>query len=420
MKKPAVLGLLCAAVLLVAYQQTSAKVGGVSLLVKPGQEHADATLVRNAPKEVSKLLGIPLKRVEKWDRRIEARTATQLKHGVHSMMLAANMTSMASCKGDHENCEPLAKNILAVAAEIEKECAEKYFDKSAFEQCEADIARPLCASTAKEFPNMCPFFTSKPTVDGGYIGGQDPANTEGEFCKACQQINAGSGCFAASSMVSARGRGAVPLSEVHAGDEIMSVGATGEGEWSRVVYAYTHVKDSPTVKLSWMQGGSEEGGTIELTGWHPLPVYTDSCGARYCGSARNAAAMDVRAGDRIYTLGGGGVATVSKVERGSTQVRYLLTSNSMMVVQGVVGAAYSTMAGSLETLPFLILSYFSPAALSSAPVEAALSAILESPALKAFEAAIHGLASANAKPVSASWMRSAAGAAVGAAPALSF
>ena len=53
MRKPAVLGLLCAAVLLVAYQQTSAKIGGVSLLVKPGQERADATLVRNAPEEVS-------------------------------------------------------------------------------------------------------------------------------------------------------------------------------------------------------------------------------------------------------------------------------------------------------------------------------------------------------------------------------
>ena len=220
-------------------------------------------------------------------------------------------------------------------------------------------------------------------------------------------------------MVSAKGRGAVPLSEVHAGDEIMSVGATGEGEWSRVVYAYTHVKDSPTVKLTWTQGSTEEG-TIELTGWHPLPLYTDSCGARYCGSARNAAAMDVQAGDRIYTLGGGGVATVSKVERGSTQVRYVLTSNSMMVVQGVVGAAYSTMAGSLETLPFLILHYISPAALSSAPVIAALSAILESPALKVFEAAIHRLASANAKQVSASWMRSAAGAAVGAARSHSF
>ena len=132
-----------------------------------GWQWGTADLPAHLAVQVSKLLGIPLKRVEKWDRRIEARTATQLKHGVHSMMLAANMTSMASCKGDHENCEPLAKNILAVAAEIEKECADKYFDKSAFEQCEAEIARPLCASTAKEFPNMCPFFTSKPTVDGG-------------------------------------------------------------------------------------------------------------------------------------------------------------------------------------------------------------------------------------------------------------
>lgn len=188
----------------------------------------------------------------------------------------------------------------------------------------------------------------------------------------------------------------------------MSIGPTGEGEWSRVVYAYTHVDESPTVKLSWQQAGTE--GSIELTGWHPLPLYTARCGPRYCGSARNAAAMDVRAGDRIYTLGGGGVATVSRVERGNAKVRYLLTANSMMVVGGVVGAAYSTMAGPLETLPFLILSYISPAALSSAPVKAALAAILESPALKAFEAALHGLASASAKPHSVSWSRPAAAA----------
>eukprot|EP00282_Hemiselmis_andersenii_P041458 CAMPEP_0172060872 /NCGR_PEP_ID=MMETSP1043-20130122/8186_1 /TAXON_ID=464988 /ORGANISM="Hemiselmis andersenii, Strain CCMP441" /LENGTH=237 /DNA_ID=CAMNT_0012720647 /DNA_START=13 /DNA_END=722 /DNA_ORIENTATION=- len=207
-------------------------------LVLLSEPHAHDRLVRNAPEEVSAMLDIPLARVEAMDRRIEARTQSQLKHGVHAMMLAANVTDMSTCHGKSKGCEPLAKNILAVAAEIEKECADKYFDTPAFEQCEADIAKPLCDQSAADFPHMCDPFSTGYTVDGGYVGGEKPANVNGEFCKACQRIKAGYGCFAEHSTVIKRGSAApVPLSSVHAGDEILGVSASGRGEWTRVLYA---------------------------------------------------------------------------------------------------------------------------------------------------------------------------------------
>lgn len=250
-------------------------------------------------------------------------------------MLSANMTSMATCHGEHKGCEPLAKNILAVAAEIEESCAVKYFDSSAFQQCEAEIAAPLCESTAREFPKMCPFFFTGPTVEGGYIGGDDASNTHGEWCKACEQIAGagGSGCFASSSLVTARGRGIVPLSVVDETDEIESVSLSGGKMWSRVLYAYTHPADGQTVRVSWGAAGGHQG-SLEVTGWHPMPVTTAVCGARYCSKARVVAAGSLRAGDKLY-LAGGFEATVAHMERGAASVRYVVTSNSMMVVDGV-------------------------------------------------------------------------------------
>ena len=67
----------------------------------------------------------------------------------------------------------------------------------------------------------------------------------------------------------------------------------------------------------------------------------------------------------------------------------------MLVVDGVVGPAYSTLLGRAETLPFILLSKLSMGVLSSVAVQAALTDILESPALKAFEGALHGFLGAS-------------------------
>ena len=108
-----------------------------------------------SPPQVSKLLNIPLARVEAMDHRIAARTSAQFKHGVHSMMLAANITSMSSCNHKHEKCEPLAKNLLAVAAEIETTCASKFFNDRAFKVPPTHARQiPLLASAPHSIINV--------------------------------------------------------------------------------------------------------------------------------------------------------------------------------------------------------------------------------------------------------------------------
>jgi hypothetical protein len=82
--------------------------------------------------------------------------------------------------------------------------------------------------------------------------------------RACERLNAAGGCFAESSLVKMQGRNSeVALSEVKEGDMIESVGANGEAEWTRVLYAYTHKKRGSTVAISWQKKG-EHPRTLKL------------------------------------------------------------------------------------------------------------------------------------------------------------
>lgn len=53
-----------------------------------------------------------------------------------------------------------------------------------------------------------------------------------------------------------------------------------------------------------------------------------------------------------------------------------------MVVDGVVASVHSTLAGSLETLPFRFVDWMYRGSLQSKPIAAALAVVLESPALR--------------------------------------
>ena len=84
----------------------------------------------------------------------------------------------------------------------------------------------------------------------------------------------------------------------------------------------------------------------------------------------------------------GCLQAVSKVSRGVSSVRYLLTESGNLVAGGAVASVLSTAAGPLETLPFAVVDKMWPGALQLPPVAAALYTILESPALRAAEAAV--------------------------------
>jgi hypothetical protein len=79
---------------------------------------------------------------------------------------------------------------------------------------------------------------------------------------------------------------------------------------------------------------------------------------------------------------------VSSVSVSTSHVRYVLTESGNLVAGGAVASVLSTAAGPLETLPFAALDKVWPGALQLPPVAAALYTILESPALRAAEAAV--------------------------------
>merc|ERR1712216_206054 len=89
---------------------------------------------------------------------------------------------------------------------------------------------------------------------------------------------------------------------------------------------------------------------------------------------------------------GTGVDVVTKVTKSMSEVRYVITSDDNLVVNGVVAPVYSTSANSLETLPFRLLHKVAPGALQWEPIAAALEVILESPVLRAVESLVNAVA----------------------------
>jgi hypothetical protein len=96
-----------------------------------------------------------------------------------------------------------------------------------------------------------------------------------------------------------------------------------------------------------------------------------------------------------------GGKTVTAVTKAVSKVRYVVTSDDTIVVNGVVASVYSTGANSVETLPFHLLHKFAKGALQWGPIAAALEVILEAPVLRTFEAVVNAVAGIKAPKASA-------------------
>jgi len=96
-----------------------------------------------------------------------------------------------------------------------------------------------------------------------------------------------------------------------------------------------------------------------------------------------------------------GRKTVTAVTKAVSKVRYVVTSDDTIVVNGVVASVYSTGANSVETLPFHVLHKFAKGALQWGPIAASLEVILEAPILRAFEALVNAVAGIKAPKASA-------------------
>jgi hypothetical protein len=64
------------------------------------------------------------------------------------------------------------------------------------------------------------------------------------------------------------------------------------------------------------------------------------------------------------------VQTVTAVNKGASKVRYVITSDDTIVVNGVVAPVYSTSDRGLETFPFHLLHTVAKGALQWAPIKA--------------------------------------------------
>jgi len=353
-------------------------------------------MIRHAPREVSQVLGIPMAKVQKLQHKVAKKMAREFKtektaremHAVHrgmlkgfgSIMLAdVNVTDMSNCTGVYKGCDALAENILEVAKSISENCAILYFNAKEYYKCESEIAEPVCKQVDRDFPQMCGpdgfgyAGTTGYAVEHGYFGSESPANIHGAFCNGCAQIERAGGCFASSSLVEVAGRGHVSLAEVEVGDVVRSVsGLSHDEEWTRVLFVHTHADKAGTLGVSF------EGGAVSLTGTHPLRLAS--------GELRKAG--DIKVGDLIMAMPAGAktavAVAVTAVLARTDEVKYVLTENDFILVDGVMGPTQSTMAGWLELLPFKALDRMHVLALAS--VRAALYDILESPLLSSLEA----------------------------------
>ncbi|EKX31541.1 hypothetical protein GUITHDRAFT_122267 [Guillardia theta CCMP2712] len=377
------------------------------------QDRPFDSILRNVPRQVSVALDIPMLRVQQLEKQAAKKVAkaskAQLLHSLHRIMLAeANITDMSVCKGKWQGCEPLAKNILAVASEISSTCSSLYFNEQEYYKCERNIAEPLCLDVDREFPSMCREGGKGHdyVVPHGYVGSEDPANIEGNFCQGCEKMRT-SGCFDAMSTVTVRGKGDMRLLDLKLGDEVASADDYGLFVWSPVIFIHDHKEDTKMRRVKF--GGEGEKGEVSLTDTHPLLLAADK--DESFSQARRVRARDIKQGDRILVMKGGKAAPVTASllplllflfllvifflqvvgsSLFSSQVRYVLTANDRILVDGVVGPTASTMLGAAETLPFKALHVLGLLELPA--VARVLSLILESPALSWSESLLDRLA----------------------------
>jgi hypothetical protein len=175
------------------------------------------------------------------------------------------------------------------------------------------------------------------------------------LCGICEMRKGDNkGCFASRGLVSTQ-RGTVTVGDLRLGDWVESV-SEGNVIWSRVIFLHDHQEPAATLALT--VGERKEGAhrRMELTPQHLIHVrQSEGCSALV--PARN-----VKVGDMVYVVEDGVVRVqrVLSVEMRRAKVRYVVTDNDMLVVDGVVTSVYSTGAGRWETMPFHLLHRLFP------------------------------------------------------------
>eukprot|EP00960_Hanusia_phi_P044375 756605-Hanusia_phi.AAC.6 len=240
-------------------------------------------------------------------------------------------------------------------------------------ECEIKAVGEACAKISSCANPVCSSYYNEPEIEA--------------LCGMCGMAAAGWGCFAQDSVVSMADGSAKLLKEVSVGETVMSASSEGNIVESRVIFVHDHKEASATVRIS------HDEDTMELTTEHMVPMHTEVCGKSYCDDAELIAAKNVKVGDKIYIAKDytSHVVTVKAVSRAISMVRYVLTENDSIVINGVVASVYSTAAKTLETLPFRMVDKLVKGVLQWGPVASSLGVILESPALRNFEFALNTL-----------------------------
>jgi len=241
-------------------------------------------------------------------------------------------------------------------------------EKNLLADCEHKALGPACEWIASCANPVCESYYNDPEVEA--------------LCGMCTM---GAGCFAHAAEVYTKDRGPVQISELTVGDKVLAATAEGSVVSSEVIFMHDHKDSSTTVRVE------VAGNVMELTPAHMVATYTPACAGAYCAAAKLLPAREVRVGDRIYVADGDSTAVkaVTGVSSAVSKVRYVVTADDTIVVNGVVAPVYSTAAKGLETLPFHMLHAALPGVLQWTPVATALEQILESPALRFFESLVN-------------------------------
>jgi len=240
-----------------------------------------------------------------------------------------------------------------------------------FNDCQKKATEEACAAIAGCKNPVCESYYNEPEIEA--------------LCGMCTM--APLGCFANSAEVYIPNKGALKVGDLEIGDRVLAASADGKPVSSEVIFMHDHKDVSTTVQIYIAED------MMELTPAHMVAVQTESCGRGYCSDAELLPAKEIRAGDKIYVTDGAttAVQTVTRVSKALSKVRYVVTADDTIVVNGVVASVFSTGAKSVETLPFHMLHKFAKGALQWGPIASALKVILESPALRSIEAVVNRL-----------------------------
>jgi hypothetical protein len=205
------------------------------------------------------------------------------------------------------------------------------------------------------------------------------------------------GCFASHGHVTTARGGVTSVGDLRAGDYVSS--ATDSSGWSRVLFVHDHKEPAATVELAVAAGPKGSAmRRVEVTPQHLVQISVH-------GAARLVPARHVKVGDAVYIVEKGlegriRAAPVVDVTVRRSAVRYVVTDNDLLEVDGVVSPVFSTSAGWIETLPFRFTHYLVPGVFDVAAVKASLGQVLESPALKALESLVNSFSGIAASPQS--------------------